>query len=108
MAELYRQKVTYLVLAPAEGAVEVHVVRRGRRATMRGPAEAGHYDGAATTAVFGSPPRDGRRVVRRQAVGEAARRGAGCVQDIKTVLRAQRDLVEVTRALRPVLNYKGA
>jgi tRNA-splicing ligase RtcB len=29
-------------------------------------------------------------------------------KDIKAVLRAQRDLVKVTRALRPVLNYKGA
>ena len=27
--------------------------------------------------------------------------------DIKAVLRAQRDLVKVTRVLRPVLNYKG-
>ena len=29
-------------------------------------------------------------------------------KDIKAVLRAQRDLVKVTRMLRPVLNYKGA
>jgi hypothetical protein len=67
MAELYRQKVTDLaqalehpetrteaaeairglidaiVLTPAAGAVDAHVVRRGRRA--RGPAEAGPYDG---------------------------------------------------------------
>jgi len=28
-------------------------------------------------------------------------------KDIKSVLRAQRDLVKVTRVLRPVLNYKG-
>jgi tRNA-splicing ligase RtcB len=28
-------------------------------------------------------------------------------KDIKAVLRAQRDLVKVTRMLRPVLNYKG-
>ena len=28
-------------------------------------------------------------------------------KDIKAVLRAQRDLVKVTRVLRPVLNYKG-
>jgi tRNA-splicing ligase RtcB len=27
-------------------------------------------------------------------------------KDIKAVLRAQRDLVKVTRVLRPVLNYK--
>ena len=27
-------------------------------------------------------------------------------KDVKAVLRAQRDLVRVTRALRPVLNYK--
>jgi tRNA-splicing ligase RtcB len=28
-------------------------------------------------------------------------------KDIREVLRAQRDLVKVTRVLRPVLNYKG-
>ena len=28
-------------------------------------------------------------------------------KDIRAVLRAQRDLVKVTRVLRPVLNYKG-
>jgi tRNA-splicing ligase RtcB len=28
-------------------------------------------------------------------------------KDIKAVLRAQRDLVKVTRVLRPILNYKG-
>jgi tRNA-splicing ligase RtcB len=28
-------------------------------------------------------------------------------KDIKAVLRAQRDLVKVTRVLRPLLNYKG-
>jgi tRNA-splicing ligase RtcB len=32
---------------------------------------------------------------------------AAC-KDIKAVLRAQRDLVKVTRVLRPVLNDKGA
>jgi tRNA-splicing ligase RtcB len=29
-------------------------------------------------------------------------------KDIRAVLRAQKDLVRVTRTLRPVLNYKGA
>jgi tRNA-splicing ligase RtcB len=28
-------------------------------------------------------------------------------KDIRSVLRAQKDLVRVTRMLRPVLNYKG-
>ena len=28
-------------------------------------------------------------------------------KDIKAVLRAQRELVKVTRVLRPILNYKG-
>lgn len=28
-------------------------------------------------------------------------------KDIRAVLRAQHDLVKVTRTLRPVLNYKG-
>jgi tRNA-splicing ligase RtcB len=28
-------------------------------------------------------------------------------KDIRAVLRAQKDMVKVTRTLRPVLNYKG-
>ncbi len=28
-------------------------------------------------------------------------------KDIRAVLRAQHDMVKVTRTLRPVLNYKG-
>ncbi len=28
-------------------------------------------------------------------------------KDIRAVLRAQRELVRVTRTLRPILNYKG-
>jgi tRNA-splicing ligase RtcB (3'-phosphate/5'-hydroxy nucleic acid ligase) len=28
-------------------------------------------------------------------------------KDVKAVVRAQRDVVRVTRVLRPVLNYKG-
>jgi tRNA-splicing ligase RtcB len=28
-------------------------------------------------------------------------------KDIRAVLRAQKDLVKITRTLRPVLNYKG-
>jgi hypothetical protein len=29
-------------------------------------------------------------------------------KDIRAVLRAQRELVKVTRTLRPILSYKGA
>jgi tRNA-splicing ligase RtcB (3'-phosphate/5'-hydroxy nucleic acid ligase) len=29
-------------------------------------------------------------------------------KDIRAVLRAQKELVKVTRTLRPVLNYKGS
>jgi tRNA-splicing ligase RtcB len=28
-------------------------------------------------------------------------------KDVRAVLRAQKDLVKITRTLRPVLNYKG-
>ena len=28
-------------------------------------------------------------------------------KDIRAVLRAQKDMVKITRTLRPVLNYKG-
>jgi len=32
----------------------------------------------------------------------------GAYKDIHKVLKAQRELVKVTRTLRPMLNYKGA
>jgi tRNA-splicing ligase RtcB len=32
----------------------------------------------------------------------------GAYKDLRAVLRAQQELVKVTRVLRPVLNYKGA
>lgn len=41
-AEAIRGLIDAIVLTPAEGTLEAHVVRRGRPA--RGPAEAGHYN----------------------------------------------------------------
>jgi hypothetical protein len=44
--------VDAIVFTPAEGALEAHVVRRGRPA--RGPAEAGHYDGGLQIELKGN------------------------------------------------------
>jgi hypothetical protein len=43
-AEAIRGLIDAIVLTPAHGALEAHVVRRGRPASSRGPAEAGHHD----------------------------------------------------------------
>ena len=48
-AEAIRGLIDAIDLTPAEGALEAHVVRRGRPA--RGPAEAGHYDGTADSGL---------------------------------------------------------
>jgi tRNA-splicing ligase RtcB len=40
-------------------------------------------------------------------VGKLRDEAPAAYKDIRAVLRAQRELVKVTRTLRPVLNYKG-
>jgi len=41
-------------------------------------------------------------------IGEKLRDEApSAYKDIRAVLRAQKELVKITRTLRPVLNYKG-
>src|SRR5512138_3031719 len=43
-AEAIRGLIDAIVLTPAASAMEAHVVRRGRPASSRGPAQAGHQD----------------------------------------------------------------
>ena len=51
-AEAIRGLIDAIVLTPAEGALEEHVVHRGRFA--RGPAEAGHYNGGLQIELKGN------------------------------------------------------
>ena len=47
-AEAIQGLIHAIVPTPWAGALETHVVRRGRPASSRGPAKAGRYDGADT------------------------------------------------------------
>ena len=58
-------------------------------------------------------PRELERQMRgvffdRRQVGQLCDEAPGAYKEVRAVLRAQRELVRITRTLRPVLSYKGA
>jgi hypothetical protein len=80
-SEALRDLIDAIVLTPAEGAREAHVVRRGRPA--RGPAEAGHY-GALQIELkgnlgdaFGHPKRNEVAGSRRPRIADSVGCGGG-------------------------------
>jgi len=100
------------VLPGSMGSASFHVEGRGDEAALCSSA---HGAGRALSRTAARAKVTGREL-RRQMDGvwydfrlsEQLRDEApAAYKDIKTVLRAQRDLVKVTRVLRPVLNYKG-
>ncbi len=100
------------VLPGSMGSASFHVEGRGHEAALCSSA---HGAGRALSRTAARAKVTGREF-RRQMDGvwydfrltEKLRDEApAAYKDIKTVLRAQRDLVKVTRVLRPVLNYKG-
>jgi tRNA-splicing ligase RtcB (3'-phosphate/5'-hydroxy nucleic acid ligase) len=101
------------VLPGSMGSASFHVEGRGHEAAMCSSA---HGAGRALSRTA-ARAKVTEREFRRQMEGvwydfrlsEKLRDEApAAYKDIKAVLRAQRDLVKVTRVLRPVLNYKGA
>jgi tRNA-splicing ligase RtcB len=100
------------VLPGSMGSSSFHVEGRGYEAALCSSA---HGAGRALSRMA-ARAKVTERELRRQMEGvwydyrlsEKLRDEApAAYKDIKTVLRAQRDLVKVTRVLRPVLNYKG-
>lgn len=100
------------VLPGSMGSSSFHVEGRGHEAALCSSA---HGAGRALSRTAARAKITGREF-RRQMEGvwydyrlsEKLRDEApAAYKDIKTVLGAQRDLVKVTRVLRPVLNYKG-
>jgi len=100
------------VLPGSMGSSSFHVEGRGHEAALCSSAH-GAGRALSRTAARGKVT---ERELRRQMEGvwydyrlsERLRDEApAAYKDIKAVLRAQRDLVKVTRVLRPVLNYKG-
>jgi tRNA-splicing ligase RtcB len=101
------------VLPGSMGSASFHVEGRGHEAALRSSAHgAGRILSRAAARA-----RITERDLRRQMTGVwfdyrlAAKlrdEAPAAYKDIRAVARAQRDLVKVTRVLRPVLNYKGS
>jgi tRNA-splicing ligase RtcB (3'-phosphate/5'-hydroxy nucleic acid ligase) len=100
------------VLPGSMGSSSFHVEGRGDDAALRSSAH-GAGRALSRTAARG---RVTERDLRRQMAGmwfdyrladKLRDEAPAAYKDIKAVLRAQKDLVKVTRILRPVLNYKG-
>ena len=101
------------VLPGSMGSPSFHVEGRGHEAALRSSA---HGAGRALSRAAAKAKVTDREF-RRQMQGvwydyrlsdKLRDEAPAAYKDIKAVLRAQRDLVKVTRVLRPVLNYKGA
>ena len=100
------------VLPGSMGAASFHVEGRGHEAALCSSA---HGAGRALSRAA-ARANVTERELRRQMDGvwydyrlsdRLRDEAPAAYKDIKAVLRAQRDLVKVTRVLRPVLNYKG-
>jgi tRNA-splicing ligase RtcB len=100
------------VLPGSMGSASFHVEGRGHEDALCSSAH-GAGRALSRTAARG---RVSERDLRRQMEGvwydvrlaaQLCDEAPSAYKDIRAVLRAQRDLVRVTRTLRPVLNYKG-
>ena len=101
------------VLPGSMGSASFHVEGRGFEAALCSSAHGAGRALSRTAARARVTPRELRRQMNGvwydDRLAEQLRDEApAAYKDIKAVLRAQRDLVKVTRVLRPVLNYKGA
>jgi len=100
------------VLPGSMGSLSFHVEGRGNEAALCSSAH-GAGRALSRTAARGKVT---ERELRRQMegiwydsrlAGRLRDEAPSAYRDIRSVLRAQKDLVKVTRTLRPVLNYKG-
>ena len=100
------------VLPGSMGSASFHVEGRGHEAALCSSAHGAGRALSRTAARAKVTDREFRRQMEGVwydfRLSEKLRDEApAAYKDIKTVLRAQRDLVKMTRVLRPVLNYKG-
>ena len=101
------------VLPGSMGSPSFHVEGRGHEAALCSSA---HGAGRALSRTAARSKVTERELRRQMAgvwydfrMGEKLRDEApSAYKDIRAVLRAQKELVKVTRTLRPLLNYKGA
>jgi len=100
------------VLPGSMGSLSFHVEGRGQEEALCSSA---HGAGRALSRTAARSKVTERELRRQMAgvwydfrIGEKLRDEApSAYKDIRAVLRAQKELVKVTRTLRPVLNYKG-
>ena len=100
------------VLPGSMGSVSFHVEGRGHEAALCSSA---HGAGRALSRSAARGKVTEREFRRQMAgvwydfrlAGRLCDEAPSAYKDIRAVLRAQRELVKVTRTLRPVLNYKG-
>jgi tRNA-splicing ligase RtcB (3'-phosphate/5'-hydroxy nucleic acid ligase) len=100
------------VLPGSMGSLSFHVEGRGHEPALCSSA---HGAGRALSRTL-AREQVSERELRRQMEGvwydyrladRLRDEAPAAYKDIRTVLRAQKELVAVTRTLRPVLNYKG-
>jgi len=101
------------VLPGSMGSSSFHVEGRGHEAALCSSAHGAGRALSRTAARARVTDREFRRQMQGvwydyRLLDKLRDEAPAAYKDIKAVLRAQRDLVKVTRVLRPVLNYKGA
>jgi tRNA-splicing ligase RtcB len=100
------------VLPGSMGTPSFHVEGRGHEEALCSSAHGAGRALSRTTARGKVSERELRRQMEGvwydyRLAGKLRDEAPSVYKDIRTVLRAQHDLVKVTRTLRPVLNYKG-
>jgi tRNA-splicing ligase RtcB len=100
------------VLPGSMGSLSFHVEGRGHEAALCSSA---HGAGRALSRTQARAQVTERELCRQmkgiwydsRIAGKLRDEAPSAYKDIRAVLRAQKDLVKITRTLRPVLNYKG-
>ena len=100
------------VLPGSMGSLSFHVEGRGHEDALCSSAHGAGRAFSRTEARGKVSERDLRRQMEgvwydSRLVGKLRDEAPSAYKDIRAVLRAQKELVKVTRTLRPVLNYKG-
>jgi len=100
------------VLPGSMGSVSFHVEGRGHEAALCSSAHGAGRALSRTEARTQVTERELRRQMDgiwydSRIAGKLRDEAPSAYKDIRAVLRAQKDLVKITRTLRPVLNYKG-
>ena len=100
------------VLPGSMGSPSFHVEGRGHEAALCSSAHGAGRAWSRTEARARITEREFRRQMEGiwydfRIAGQLRDEAPSAYKDIRAVLRAQKDLVKITRTLRPVLNYKG-